>query len=764
MTEKQEHLLKLFREIDEICKKHNLRYVMAGGTLIGVLRNEGFIPWDDDVDIYMPRDDWDKFVELSKTEFPPDRAVQCVDVDRTYTNSFPRYASTDSCAVHKHQVIGEDKAGEIIDVLTLDPIPADDREYEKYRTHMMIYSDLVNISVVFGNRWEIPASLYLKYLLSYVFLGKDRTLKKLENIMFSYKEEECDRYAMRWGGCPFLFDKDMMFPVKYMDFEGEKVMIPRRTNDYLVWHYGDEWSYIPPHGERESHDAICVEDITYKEFRDDYMHKVHKRKARFNAAVRKFYYMATAKRAHRLQHERDLLQAKSTVMDLKARIRENGRDLKELVEAHEFGTLNEIFLNYFQVQLSAGFIGREDFANIYPFYHPTLLEIDDDVFMAAMMTLFYTERISKAYRMFQVREKLDHVTPQMKDIMADVVLFRKATCHYEFKEKDEAEEISRELLERYPNNPSFLKFQCRLEMDRARAREKTEEAWKFVEEALVLFPEDGYFLKYKADLLWMRGRRMDALKLYADAREKTNNGIVQLELDKFLREYKRQALDTCQSLIDNKMKQEALELMELWSRLMPEDEEVHEYLCLAKVTAVRTQSALEEVVEEIREKLDDSEDGPDKKERPKENDMYRTAMTKAWRRLGYPEGLAKLRTELVYTEEQSELEWLAEQIRAFKINKDKRAEVFKLVGDVRRKQGQTEQAFKSYLEALKYAKSHTYVKTELSRIFLTDLYRGGRRASVYAQNGDAGEFLDSWLGKYGTLEDIRELVNNIEWS
>ena len=52
MTEKQEHLLQLFRELDEICKKNNLRYVMAGGTAIGVVRNEGFIPWDDDVDIY----------------------------------------------------------------------------------------------------------------------------------------------------------------------------------------------------------------------------------------------------------------------------------------------------------------------------------------------------------------------------------------------------------------------------------------------------------------------------------------------------------------------------------------------------------------------------------------------------------------------------------------------------------------------------------------------------------------------------------------
>ena len=77
MTEKQKLLLQLFREVDAICKKHDLRYVMAGGTLIGVLRNEGFIPWDDDVDIYMPKSDWDKFVEICQNEMPPNRAIYC---------------------------------------------------------------------------------------------------------------------------------------------------------------------------------------------------------------------------------------------------------------------------------------------------------------------------------------------------------------------------------------------------------------------------------------------------------------------------------------------------------------------------------------------------------------------------------------------------------------------------------------------------------------------------------------------------------------
>ena len=88
MTEKQKYLLKLFQEVDEICKEHNLRYVMAGGSLVGAVRHEGFVPWDDDVDLYMPRSDWEKFVEICRTELPPERKIQCSDVDRTYTNSF----------------------------------------------------------------------------------------------------------------------------------------------------------------------------------------------------------------------------------------------------------------------------------------------------------------------------------------------------------------------------------------------------------------------------------------------------------------------------------------------------------------------------------------------------------------------------------------------------------------------------------------------------------------------------------------------------
>lgn len=764
MTEKQKYLLKLFREVDEICREHNLRYVLAGGSLIGALRHEGFVPWDDDVDLYMPRSDWEKFIEICKTELPPDREIQCSEVDRNYTNSFPRYASTNTCAIHKSQIIGKDCGGEIIDILTLDPVPADDKEYEKYRTHMMIYSDLINISVGYSDRWEIPASMYLKYLLSYIFLGKKRTLAKLEKIMFSYKEEECDRYAMRWGGCPFLFDKDMMFPVKEGNFEGQKAMIPNKCSDYLIWHYGDEWAYMPPHDKREGHVAVCVDDLPYQELREEYMPKINKGRLRWDCIFRKFYNMRIAKKSHKVRQEGLAMKARAVALDLQGAIDESGLKISELVENRSFRKLSALFGSYYKNQLSADFIGREDYTNIYAFYHPTLVEIPDDVFYAAMLTLFYTERVSKAYRMMQVRRQLDHLSPAMEGLKEDIELFRKAADHYEFHRMKEAEQIVNELLKKYPGHPGFMKFKCRFLMENA--GENRIEAESFLDKALKQFPEDGYFLKYKADIFWMDGEVQKAAELYLQVKEKTTNGIVWMEMDRFFRGYKSEILKNCEELLANRNRREALSLMELWNRLIPEDDDIRGALYLAKTACAHTQSEIEKEIAEIRAVIETpmctsvKTEAGSREKTSEEHQMYRKALTRAWRRLGYPKELANLRTQIICTGEESELEWLAEQVRNRQFRKEEKACVYKLVGDVRMKQGQTKEAFSNYKKALEH-EMPSYLRTELYRIFINDLNDGSRQAKSFGKKADIMIVLDNWLGKYGSIDDIKKIVHTV---
>ena len=711
----------------------------------------------------MPRSDWEKFIEICKTELPPNREIQCSEVDRNYTNSFPRYASTDTCAIHKSQIIGKDCGGEIIDILTLDPIPADDKEYEKYRTHMMIYSDLINISVGYSDRWEIPASMYLKYLLSYIFLGKKRTLEKLEKIMFSYNEEECDRYAMRWGGCPFLFDKDMMFPVKEGIFEGQKAMIPNKCSDYLIWHYGDEWSYMPPHDSREGHVAVCVDELPYQELREEYMPNIHKGRLRRDSVFRKFYNMLIAKKNHKVRQEGLAMKARAVALDLQGAISESGLKISELVEARSFHRLNALFGSYYKSQLSADFIGREDYTNIYAFYHPILVEVPDEVFYAAMLTLFYTERVSKAYRMLQIRQQSDHITPEMEKLKEDIELFRKAADHYEFHRMEEAQQIIEDLLNRYPGHLGFMKFRCRFLMENA--GENRIEAERFIDKALKKFPEDGYFLKYKADIFWMNGEVQKAAELYLQVKSKTTNGVVWLEMDRFFRGYKAEILKNCEELLAARRKKEVLSLMELWNQLIPEDDDIQGAFYLAKVACARTQSEIEQEINEIRRVIEipmltPVKEKTNKNKKSEEHQMYKKALTRAWKRLGYSKELAALRTQIICTGEESELEWLAEQVRNRQFRKEEKACVYKLVGDVRMKQGQTREAFANYKKALEYEMS-SYVKTELYRIFINDLNDGSRQAKSFAKKADITVVLDNWLDKYGSIEDVKRIVQSV---
>lgn len=121
--------------------------------------------------------------------------------------------------------------------------------------------------------------------------------------MFSYKEEDCDRYAMGWAGCPSLFDKETFFPAKEGTFQGLKVMIPNHCSEYLTQYYGDEWSYMPAYAEREGHRTVCVEGATYKEFREDYMSGVNRGRLNRNAIRQKLYNMRIARENHRVSHK-----------------------------------------------------------------------------------------------------------------------------------------------------------------------------------------------------------------------------------------------------------------------------------------------------------------------------------------------------------------------------------------------------------------------------------------------------------------------------
>ena len=77
-------MLRMLKIIDYICRKHDLRYWLCSGTLLGAVRHQGFIPWDDDLDICMLREDYNRFIQIAPLEFPTDIFLQTQETDPSY--------------------------------------------------------------------------------------------------------------------------------------------------------------------------------------------------------------------------------------------------------------------------------------------------------------------------------------------------------------------------------------------------------------------------------------------------------------------------------------------------------------------------------------------------------------------------------------------------------------------------------------------------------------------------------------------------------
>ena len=88
VREFQEHILGLLGVIDDVCRKHGLRYYMVGGTMLGAIRHKGFIPWDDDLDVAMPRNDYDLLVEHYREWLPERYSILSFETNRDYSRHF----------------------------------------------------------------------------------------------------------------------------------------------------------------------------------------------------------------------------------------------------------------------------------------------------------------------------------------------------------------------------------------------------------------------------------------------------------------------------------------------------------------------------------------------------------------------------------------------------------------------------------------------------------------------------------------------------
>lgn len=257
---KQLDMLKYFKSF---CDEHGLLFYFCGGCCIGTLRNKGFIPWDDDIDVFMPRDDYEKLPKLWKKYSKAPRFLCLKTNDEIFTgNIFTTIVDTSSTCVKTNQVNIDVPHGLVMDVFPLDGCPKGFKR-KMQKIWAMVYG--LFLSEVVPQNHGAVMRLGGKVLLGVFHSRKLRTKiwRFAEKKMSQYKIDDCDCITELCAGPKYMgleYPKEIFESACLKEFEGMMMPIPAGYDNYLKMAFGD-YMKLPPKNCRVPHHDLAYLDL-----------------------------------------------------------------------------------------------------------------------------------------------------------------------------------------------------------------------------------------------------------------------------------------------------------------------------------------------------------------------------------------------------------------------------------------------------------------------------------------------------------------------
>lgn len=248
--------LSILKTFIEICKKNNLRYFIIDGTLLGAVRHNGFIPWDDDIDIGMPREDFEKFSQLVHHELTNRYQFISINTNSSYTNPVPRIIDT-SVTLMERSAMKEHTQNAWIDIFPMDGMPSSKIEsvFHKFR---LLSSRLkfnyarfsTNVDLIRKNRpWieRILINIGKRLPVEKIF-SWEKEYKRMEKLLRKYPYDNSKYIVNFYSAYKFreMFDKKYYGNGKGYKFEDIILSGPVDYHFILTSIYGD---YLTPPSE-----------------------------------------------------------------------------------------------------------------------------------------------------------------------------------------------------------------------------------------------------------------------------------------------------------------------------------------------------------------------------------------------------------------------------------------------------------------------------------------------------------------------------------
>lgn len=243
-----ERILQILLAIDGVCRAHHLRYYIWAGTILGAVRHGGFIPWDDDIDIAMPRRDYELLIAHAAEWLPAPYEFVCAETDASYPLPFGKIQDADTTLIERMHL--RYLGGVYIDVFPLDGVPtgwAKRWQFTRYEFYKRVLYLLHRDPYKHGH----GASSWLPLLCRKLYTLQG-VQQKIRRILTRYDFDTSPEVADYDDGMRFTFPKEVLGTPAPYSFEHKEVLGVAQARAYLSKKYGD-YKTLPPEEKRRQH-------------------------------------------------------------------------------------------------------------------------------------------------------------------------------------------------------------------------------------------------------------------------------------------------------------------------------------------------------------------------------------------------------------------------------------------------------------------------------------------------------------------------------
>lgn len=245
----QLHILNMLVDIDKVCKKNNLRYYIMAGTLLGAIRHKGFIPWDDDIDIGIPRNDYDLLIKNAKEWLPKPYEIICGENDEAYTWPFAKIQDSSTTLIEKmsFNYLG----GVYVDVFPLDGVPNNKLLRRIHFAKYSFYKKVLYLTFRDPYKHGKGINSWIPLLCRKIF-NTSKVQRSIRNILSKYNFDNCSLIADYDDRLKGVMSKDILGKPTPVLFEGKEFMGVENFHAYLKQKYGN-YMEIPKKGKQRQH-------------------------------------------------------------------------------------------------------------------------------------------------------------------------------------------------------------------------------------------------------------------------------------------------------------------------------------------------------------------------------------------------------------------------------------------------------------------------------------------------------------------------------